>query len=87
MSTPLPVKPKSFACVLVSQKPVVDKLVMKLAKQVALYGVTKTEQCSAGILDYIVEQFEKSEKVCSVIHEGPVQFDDEKRSNQEQRHK
>eukprot|EP00957_Ditylum_brightwellii_P108923 8309530-Ditylum_brightwellii.AAC.1 len=66
--------------------PGVDKLIMKLTKQVALYGGTKTAEHSAGILDYIGEQFEKAKKACSMIHEGAVQFDDEKRSNQEQSH-
>eukprot|EP00957_Ditylum_brightwellii_P080522 6124900-Ditylum_brightwellii.AAC.1 len=59
---------------------------MKLAKQVALYGGAKTTKCSAGIFDYIGKQFEKAEKVCSMIHEGAVQFDDENISNRKQRH-
>eukprot|EP00957_Ditylum_brightwellii_P137510 10483756-Ditylum_brightwellii.AAC.1 len=57
LTTPFPDKPKTFAHVLVSQKPDVDKLIMKL-----VYGGTRTATRSAGVLDYIGEQCEKAEK-------------------------
>eukprot|EP00957_Ditylum_brightwellii_P184504 14053056-Ditylum_brightwellii.AAC.1 len=39
-----PSKPTSFAHALIAQKPDVDKTIMKLAKQVTLYGDTKTSK-------------------------------------------
>eukprot|EP00957_Ditylum_brightwellii_P165060 12566639-Ditylum_brightwellii.AAC.1 len=62
MSQRHPTKPKTFAQALVAQKPDIDKLIMKLAKQVALYGGTKSKEHVGSILDYLITQFENADK-------------------------
>jgi hypothetical protein len=71
----LPIKPPSFAHALVSQKRDIDKLIMKLAKQVALCGGTKSNKQLDSILDYIFGGLEHAEKVRKATHES-VNFDD-----------
>eukprot|EP00957_Ditylum_brightwellii_P063238 4799912-Ditylum_brightwellii.AAC.1 len=71
-----PTKPKTFAQALVDQKPDADKLIMKLAKQVSLYGGTKRKERADSILDYMITQFENADKVQKMIHEESTQFDD-----------
>ena len=48
-----PIKPPSFAHALVAQKPDIDKLIMKLAKQVALCGGANSDKQPNSIIDYI----------------------------------
>eukprot|EP00957_Ditylum_brightwellii_P163182 12425666-Ditylum_brightwellii.AAC.1 len=71
-----PTKSETMAQALVTQKPDVDKLIIKFGKQVLLYGATKNKERADSILDYMITQFENTDKVWKMIHEESIQLDD-----------
>eukprot|EP00957_Ditylum_brightwellii_P042229 3198269-Ditylum_brightwellii.AAC.1 len=71
-----PSTPATFAQALVAQKPDVDKLIMMLAKKIALYGGTKSGPRLHGILDHIKGEIVRADNIRKKISEESVEFDD-----------